>query len=53
MPASSANVGVIYATATKMDHEPVEGGIALFKPFSAQALEQAIAQAASPSAPHH
>jgi len=36
-----------------MDHEPVEGGIALFKPFSAQALERAITEAASRATLHH
>ena len=49
----SKDVGVIYATGTRMDHEPVEGGIALFKPFSAQALERAITEAASRATLHH
>lgn len=41
--AISKDIGVIYATGMTLDHKLVENSIALSKPFSSLALENAIA----------
>jgi CheY-like chemotaxis protein len=38
----SKNIGVIYATGTSLDHPLLQNSIALTKPFSSQALANAI-----------
>jgi CheY-like chemotaxis protein len=39
----SKDIGVIYATGTALDHPLLQNSIALTKPFSSMALENAIA----------
>ena len=41
----SRDIGIIYATGIEADHEPIEDSVLLPKPFTAHALESAIARA--------
>ena len=43
------DIGVIYATGTTLDHPLLQNSIALTKPFSSQALENAIAMVSTAS----
>lgn len=45
----SSNIAVIYATGSRFDHKLVKNGVALPKPFSALALENAILEACAHS----
>jgi CheY-like chemotaxis protein len=49
----SSDIAVIYATGSKFDHPLVKNSIALPKPFSAPALENAINQACGVSPRMH
>lgn len=45
----SKDIGVIYATGTALDHPLLQNSIALTKPFSSHALENAIAMISTAS----